>query len=455
MFLGIRGRIQKKSPIRIGTAYFSDNAFLNKLGLNPVFTLIRSYLDSTDSDNDLVHFMGKDEAFSNVQSYLNNKGTDYVESPIARDVTYDTVVSIKPNIVLIIMESMSVAKMTRHGNKNNITPFLDSLSHSSIYFENMYSAGKHTFNGIFSSLFSFPALYRQHTMKNIREYTGLSKTLKDKGYSTTYFTTHDSQYDNIEGFLRTNNFQHIISQADYPISEVKTTLGVPDDYMFRYSMPIINDLAKEDNPFFVTFMTTSDHGPFYVPDYFKPKTDEIGKQIVEYADWSLKSFIQSASKQKWFNNTLFVFVADHGVPMSATYDISLNYFHIPLLFYSPNLIKSPKSYKKMGNQVDIFPTIMGLIKQPYINNTLGIDLINENREFAIINDDDKIGILDTTHFCIMKEKTMALYNYREKDRTDYFIQNKDKANKMAKYARSNMQVHQEMILSGQTKLPNN
>ncbi len=454
MFIGIRGRVQIKSPIRTGTAYFSDNSFLNKLGLNPVFTFMRSYIDRKDSRNKTINIMDEGLAIKKVQHYLNINNPEY-NSPIARSIQPDTISVSKPNVVLIIMESMSAAKMKRHGNKNELTPFLDSISNNSIYFENIYTSGKHTFNGVFSTLFSFPALYHQHPMKMIREFDGISNTLLKNGYSTTYFTTHDSQFDNVEGFLRANDFQNIISQTDYPMSKVKTTLGVPDDYMFRYSIPIINKLSEKENPFFVTFMTASDHGPYFIPDYFHPKTKVIKQQIVEYADWSLRKFITLSSKEKWFDNTIFVFVADHGVPIYATYEISLNYFHTPLIFHAPKILPQNKLYKTIGSQIDIYPTIMGLLKQPYVNNTLDVDLIEQDRKYAIINDDDKIGILDTNYFCIMKgdDSKLQLYKYQTKDRTNYFKQNKTKAFEMVEFAKANMQVFQKMILSGETTLP--
>ncbi len=378
MFIGVRGRVEKKSPIRIGTAYFSDNVFLNKLGLNPVFTLMRSYLDTKDSRNSTIELMDDAKAVSLVQKYLGVDNSEY-NSPIARQIIPDSISENKPNIIVVIMESMSAAKMQRHGNTNNITPFLDSLSYQSIYFDKIYSAGKHTFNGIFGTLFSYPALYRQHPMKKIAEYDGISSILSTLGYSTTYFTTHDGQFDNAEGFLRANKFDRVISQKDYPSSKIMTTLGVCDDYLFEYSMPIIDELAEGDKPFFVSFMTASDHGPYFIPEYFTPKAGDIKQQIVEYADWSLQQLIERSSQKAWFDNTIFVFIADHGASMNANYDIALNYHHTPLIIYAPKLIPQKQLVSKIGGQIDFFPSIMGLIKQPYINNTLGIDLLKEER----------------------------------------------------------------------------
>jgi len=291
-------------------------------------------------------------------------------------------------------------------------------------------------------------------MKTNNQYNGISTSLLNNGYSTIYFTTHDSQFDNIEGFLRSNNFQNVISQSDYPVSEVKTTLGVPDDFMFRFSIPKINELAEKENPFFVTFMTTSDHSPFYVPEYFQPKAKAIESQIVQYADWSLQQFIQLASKEAWFNNTIFVFVADHGAAIDAKYDIPLNYFHTPLIVYAPEIFMANEVHEKIGSQIDVYPTVMGLIKQKYVNNTLGIDLLKEERKFTIINDDDKVGILDTDYLCIMKNNgaKLELYKYKEQDKSNYFDQEKEKALEMADYAKSNIQVHQIMISKGKTTL---
>ena len=453
IFIGMRGRIQKKSPIRIGTAYFSTNPFLNQLGLNPVYTLMRSYLDSKKENNKAIQLIDTQLAIGNVQKALNINHQDF-DSPIARRVLSDSTQN-KYNVVLIIMESMSAGKMGRHGNTNNLTPFLDSLSYNSLYFENIYTAGKHTFNGIFSTLFSFPALYRQHPLKKISKYNGISSVLKNHGYTTTYFTTHDSQFDNVEGFLRANDFENIISQSSYPIEAVKTTLGVPDDYMFDFSLPIIDKLHSEDKPFFVTFMTASDHGPYYIPDYFQAKNSDVKQQIVEYADWSLKKFIDKSREKEWFPNTIFIFIADHGAPINAHYDISLDYHHSPLIFYAPEILKKNQSVNKIGGQIDIFPTTMGILNLPYINNTLGINLLKSSRPYIFINDDDKVGILDNEFLLIFKKENKSkLYKYKDFDKTDYIDSYPNKAIEMEEYAKSNMQTFQYMLLNNKQYIEN-
>ena len=445
IFLGVRGRIEKKSPIRIGTAYFCSNPFLNQLGLNPTFTLMRSYLDSRQEKNKPIDLMDTKMAIKNVQKYLHID-RPIKDSPTARQITPDSIAQNKMNVVVIIMESMSAAKMGRYGNKENLTPFLDSLCEQSYCFDNIYTAGEHTFNGIFSTLFSYAALYRQHPLKTMNHYQGMATTLKKLGYSTTYFTTHDSQFDNVEGFLRTNDFDNIISQADYPTEEVKTTLGVPDDYLFRYSIPVINNLHKEQKPFFVAFMTASDHGPYYVPEYYHPHSKEVRKQTVEYADWSLRKFIVLASKTDWFDNTIFVFVADHGAAMYVHYDISLNYHHSPLIIYAPKKLE-PKLFPNIGGQIDIFPMVMGILQQPYINTTLGIDLIHDKRPYIVINGDDKVAALDNEFLMILKkDNSKSLYKYKQLDPKNYAQDYPEKLKTMDTYLRSNLQIFQHIEL---------
>jgi phosphoglycerol transferase MdoB-like AlkP superfamily enzyme len=448
MFLGISGRVEKKSPILIGTAYFCNNPFLNQLGLNPNFTLIRSYLDSKESRNKTVQIMNDSEAVANVQRYLNIQQPDK-NLPLSRQKNVGEAVPNKYNVVVVIMESMSAGKMERGGNHNHLTPFLDSLSYKGYYFKNNYTAGIHTFNGIFSSLFSMPALFRQHPMKEsaIMKYHGIFSTLKEKGYSTIYFTTHDGQFDNVEGFMKANDCETVISQINYPLNQVKTTLGVPDDYMFEYSMPVLNTLSEKNKPFVAAFMTASDHGPYYLPDYFKPHTKEIKTQITEFADYSLRKFIQLSSKQKWFKNTIFVFVADHGAALDNTYELALDYNHAPLLFYAPDIIKDPKTLDCMAGQIDIFPTIMGLLKQPYTNNTLGIDLLHESRPYIFFNADDKYGVIDRDWLLIGKtDGSQKLYKYQSKDTHNYATENPKQAEKMNTYAKSHLQTCQYMIL---------
>lgn len=434
-FLGIRGRIERKSPIRVGTAYFSENAFLNKLGLNPNFTLIESLLQKKTKWEPL---MNDTEALSIAKQTLGlNPSADL---SIIKDVKPSPNNLGKPNVVLILMESMTAQHLNYFDKKKNLTPVLDNLIPKSIFFENTYSAGIHTFNGVFSSIYSYPALWAEHTMKNIKYYPNNSiKAFADAGYSTTYFTTHDEQFDNIGGFLMNNNFQKVISQKDYPSSEVKSNLGVPDDFMFRFSIPKINELHQSGKPFFITMMTASNHAPIVIPDYYKPRTKDINTQATEYADWSIGQFLKEAEKQEWFKNTIFVLMADHGAGFDTTYEMSLSYNHIPLFFYAPHLLK-PEIKTDLALQIDALPTILGLTNITYTKQNMGINLWQEKRDFAYFGADDKIGVINQDFYYIYrKDGNEGLYQYRKKDQTNYAKQHPKLVKQMKDYAFGNIQ----------------
>ena len=443
IFLGIRGSISLVSPIRVSSAYFCDNSFLNQLGLNPNFTLLRSYIESKKKDNQYIALMDDKFAVAMVQKNIGFKNAG---NPFARNIPTDSSkITSKMNVVLIIMESMSAAKTRIGGNKNNLTPFLDSLATKSHYFTNAYSSGIHTYNGVFSTLFSYPALFKQHPLRDvsITKNNSMLTTLKNNNYSTIYFTTHDGYYDNVEGFLKGNDCQKVVTVADYPEKEIKTAFGVPDDYMFRFSIPVLNNLHKKNKPFFATFMTTSDHGPYFIPPYFKPTASEESLQATQYADYSLKTMMQMASKQPWFDNTLFVFIADHGAALDQDYEMPLSYNHVPMLFYAPKLIKKPQFFSKMACQIDVYPTVMGLLNIPYSNTTLGINLVKENRPYSYFNADDKYGVIDENWFLMVREDNSSyLYKYQSKDHKDYAKDFPEVVKTMNSYAQSNLQSYQ-------------
>ncbi len=436
-FIGGRGRLEQKSPIRVGTAYFSQYNLPNQLAQNASFTLLKSYLEDQKSKKQEVILMPTATALAKTKEFLKLPDNDSLHFMDRTILPFEK--PLKANVVLVIMEGMSANYMRYFNHPKSITPFLDSLALQSYFFENYYTAGVHTMNGIYSTLFSFPSFLKKHPLKIsiVPQYQGIAKTLQEKGYSTLYFTTHDDQFDNVGGFIKPNGFDRIISQKDYPSKEVLSTLGVPDDYMFRFAKPVLNQ-TKE--PFFATLLTISNHTPFIVPNYYKP-TEPDRDGIIQYSDWSIKMFIESCKQEPWFENTIFVFTADHGTAiLSNDYAMPLAYQHSPLIIYSPKFVK-PQIDSKMAGQIDIYPTIMGLLNESYTNNTFGIDLIADSRPYIYFTADDKIGCLDSSYFYVnlIEQKIEKLYDLKRGDRESVLDSLPDVTNKMREYALSMLQ----------------
>ena len=430
-FVGMRGRLSKKSPIRVDTAYFCGNAFLNQLGLNPVFTFVKSIEEMNKNANRPLYLIDADEA---QQVYDAERATPIDSTLAARAITLPE----GTNVVLVIMESMTVDKTGLFHPERSHTPCLDSLMHRGLVFIHCYSAGIHTYNGIYSTLYSHPGLMARHTMKNtfIPSMCGLPHQLQANGYQTTYMMTHDEDYDNIRGFLHANGFDSVIGQHSFPANESVGTWGLPDHRLFEHAVKHCTKVSHH-GPFLTTIMTCSDHVPNILPDGipFTPRSKAMADKMTEYADWSIGHFMQRAAQQPWFDNTLFVFIADHGAASSTHYDIALSYHHVPMLFYCPQHI-APRRCDRLALQLDLYPTLMGMLPYPYYNNTFGLDLLQQRRQYAYFSSDDKISILDTTYLyvCQIAENIEHLFHYCDTTPGDQIALHRDKADAMRRRA---------------------
>lgn len=446
--VGLRGRLGQKSPIRIGTAYFCNNPFYNQLGLNPAYVLLRTTSNMSKENKQELHLIDDTVAIERARKEFNvsSDSLNYL-SPIARFVEQSDTINRK-NVVIIMMESMA----SHFLEDTSLTPFLNSLIQKSIYFSNAYSAGIHTMNGVYGTLFSYPALMNQHPLKtgNIVTYESWPTVMKNLDYSTFYFTTHDEQFDNIGGYLSANNVETIISEKDYPLSEIKSNLGVCDDYMFRVAIPHLSQATKNGKNFFAAFLTASNHPPFIIPEYFSPQSDDARFQVIEYADYSLQKFFEDAKNESWYENTIFALVGDHGAS-NNDYDISLAYHHVPIIIYDPSKEKH-QTKSCLAGQIDIFPTIMGMLGYQYINNTFGVDLMKDAREYMFFSSDDAYCCVDSIDYYVCRnDGEESLYHYKNGDDVNCLQYNSQKAQQMKDYARSMIQAAQVVVKQKQTK----
>ena len=455
-FFGIRGRFGY-NPIKTSQAYFCTNSFLNQLGINPSFFFMRDLIENSKKHYSVDNLVSEGDAIRNVRLALGlDNSYDKSQSPVARLIV-DSGVPKKMNVVFILMESMSADFLKVRENGKTITPYLNSLIDKSYYFENFYSAGTHTNHGILASLYGLPSVLDKNMMKNvdIPLCQGIPSILQDKGYRTMFFMTHEAQYDNVNAFLLENGIQEIYSQEDYPKEKRVNNFGVPDDYLFEYGIAKINEKAADHKPFFATLLTISNHPPYIVPDKYKSVSDDIQHQIVAFADDAIRAFMQEAAKTIWYDNTIFVLLGDHGrVVGSQIYDMPLSYNHIPLIIYSPTFEDAPKRFGQFGGQVDVFPTILGLLNQSYMNNTLGIDLFKQKRPYMFFSSDDSVGAIDSSFFYSNNIKTSieGLFDYRNNNPENMIDAYRTRADSMRSYSASMLRVSEYMIKNKLTRV---
>ena len=445
---GIRGRVGY-NPIKVSQAYYCEDSFLNQLGVSPVFNLLTSTLDDNRKENRYLQLMNEEEAIAQVQKHLGRKGIADI-SPIAQKVKQDTI-TMHRNLVLIFMESMSAQLMQAFGQSKILTPYLDSLYHESLSFNNIYSAGIHTNHGLYSTLYSFPTIMKRNAMKGsvIPIYSGLPTVLKDNGYHNLFFMTHESQYDNMNAFFRTNGFDEIYAEENYPKEKIVNHFGVQDDYLYEYALPILTQRANEGKPFFATLLSISNHPPYIIPEYFHPRSEKTEDQIVEYADWSIRKFMSEAQKQPWFDNTLFVFVGDHGKLVGTPEnEMPESYNHIPLLIYGKGI--QPKQKNDFGGQIDIAPILLDILGIDYTQNNFGVNLLKEQRPCIFYTADNLIAARDSTNLYIHSPETGQEFRYTQKEGKLQLSDENRTFQALKEYCFSMLQCTEHLVKQGKT-----
>jgi phosphoglycerol transferase MdoB-like AlkP superfamily enzyme len=274
-----------------------------------------------------------------------------------------------------------------------------------------------------------------------RIYSGIPYVLKQNGYTNLFFSTHNKFLDNLANFIPHNFFDSLYSSEVYPADKIIGPFGIADDYLFSYAINEFNYLPA-NKPFFATILTTSNHEPYIIPDYFKSSLKDKSYRAVSYADWSIGKFLNDAKQQKWFNNTVFVFVSDHGLNVGENpYEIALSYNHIPIIIYAPSVLKQSKVFDNFIGQIDVFPTLMGILNMDYINNTLGVDVLKTPRENIYFSADDKLACINNDYLFVFNYSGKE-FLYKLGDKKNYVNEHKDILEKLRSVAYSQTQVSQ-------------
>ena len=393
---------------------FNDN-FKSYLSLNPLqnfFTTLRFRRPQFNESSAREYF----PIMADWMSLTNKENFSYRREEFPERKGLES----KPNIVLVLCESFSMYKSTMSGNPLNATPYFNSLADSGIFFEKCFSPHFSTARGLFAlitgipdvqlSKFSTrnPAALDQHTIINNFE-----------GYDKMYFLGGSPEFNNFHGLLK--NIDGLQMHAEGTFSSPKMNVwGISDKDLFREANEVF---ADQQRPFFAIIQTADNHRPFMIPESeseFKKleiSRDTLRKYGFEsldefnsfrYSDYCFRNFIELAKQEPYFHNTIFVFVGDHGVSGNASQmypsawtDQRLSDEHVPLLFYAPYLV-TPQRRTEVVSQIDVLPTIAGMLQQPYTNTTLGRNLLGPDKKnnyaFIIYHDEGRIGIITDTYY---------------------------------------------------------
>ena len=319
--------------------------------------------------------------------YLNPKEADALFLPIQGSVAREKKI-ISKNVVLIILESFS-KEFTGLGKRQSYTPFLDSLMQYSLVYTRAFANGKRSIEGIPAIVASIPSFQSDYisTVYSNNKITSLANLLKKQGYHSSFFHGGTNGTMNFNGFCATAGFDRYFGRNEFGNEkEYDGSWGIWDE---PFLQAMVQELGKEQQPFFSSVFTLTSHHPFQIPEAFKNQFPE-GKlpitKCIQYTDYALRRFFAEAKKSDWFSNTLFIFTADHTGPSEDPfYSNPCGNYEVPLFFYqADNLLKGRDSL--VTQQLDIMPTTLGLLKYPDTYFSFGLnvrDSLQQQKRFAI------------------------------------------------------------------------
>lgn len=305
------------------------------------------------------------------------------------------------NVVLVSEESLGAEFLGSWGNSRGLTPRLDALAKESLVFANVFATGNRTVRGLEALSIALPPTPGQSVVKrphNEHLFT-LGSVFEDRDYDTLFLYGGYGYFDNMNAYFAGNDYRAVDRTA---IAKDKihyeNIWGVADEDLFDLAIDEIGKsiaAANGKRPVFAHIMTTSNHRPYTYPEGRIDIPSGTGRDgAVKYADWALGHFIDEARKQPWFKDTLFVLTADHGANARGTRDIPIEKYRIPLLIYAPAHIK-PQKVERLMSQIDIAPTLLGLLNFNYVTKFFGQDVFRQppGTERAFVANYQTLGYL--------------------------------------------------------------
>lgn len=356
---------------------------------------------------------------NNIQRYTKNSGAEQ-----------------KPNIIFIGLESLNARFMERFGNEENWTPTIDSLAKESIFFTNLYATGTRTIRGMEAISLAIPPTPGRSIVKreNNDNLFTIGEILKQKGYSRTFIYGGDGHFDNMTNYFSYNGFDIVDRKkphrlvANLPTKRTRivddevtfeNAWATSDGDLFNKLLKVADQQHKKKQPFFNFVMTSSNHQPYTFPKGVIDSEENTRENAVKYADEVLRQFFEKAKNKPWYNNTVFVIMADHCAYSAGRTEINVRNHHIPAYIFNLKE-KMPQEIDKLSSQIDIFPTLFGYLNWSYKTKLFGTDIskMKPEDERAFIGNHRKVGLLKPNKLLILEtQKEHSVYNWNRKENT--------------------------------------
>ncbi len=397
LFLPIRGGVTT-STANVGMVYFSKNQFLNHAAINPCFSLIAS-LAKQHNFAAQFDYLPEAERKATVDSLL------YVPTS-APDTETQLLKTSRPNILIILLESVTANAIEALGGQPGVTPQLNKLSKEGILFTNMYANSFRTDRGLVSVLNGYPAQPTTSIMKfpaKSQTLPSIAKSLGQVGYEADMLYGGDINFTNMQSYFFSSGYNRITADRDFPLDTRLSKWGANDDVTFAHLFESISQRTAA-TPWLTTFLTLSSHEPFEVP-YTRLENPYLNS--VAFTDSCLGKFIDQMKALPAWQNTLVILVSDHGFRYPDTVkEFAPQRFHIPMLWIG-GAVKRPMRIDTLAMQTDLAATLLRQLNLPVAGFTFSKDIFDPTvPHYAFYTFPNSFGFIDATGVSVFDNESL-------------------------------------------------
>ncbi|MFV0529877.1 MAG: LTA synthase family protein [Flavobacteriales bacterium] len=415
-------------------AEWSKNRYIDEISKTGIYAFFSAFRNNEIDYREFYATLPKKEVKDSIQSLLNF--SDSKKDLSIHRFIQSTGKEIRPNIIFICIESLSASFLKRFGNQENLIPVLDSLSYKGIFFSNLFATGTRTVRGMEAITLSIPPTPGRSIIKrpeNHHLFT-IGEVFKQKGYQRNFFYGGDGYFDNMNRFFGANGFNIFDRGRGFLLGDnIKTTRinindnevtfenawGVCDEDIYNKVIQQADQSFQRGDRFFDFVMTTSNHKPYTYPENAIDIPSGSGREgAVKYTDYSIGQFLKNIKNKPWYKNTVIVITADHCASSAGKWDLDIKNYRIPAEILNLPETK-PQNITKFCSQIDLFPTIFGLLNWSYKTNFFGKNIMKMQpcEERVLCGNYRKLGLLKPNHDIVIlnDKKEVSYFKWNEKD----------------------------------------
>ena len=388
----------------------TSNRYNNELSKNGIYSLFAAFLNNELDYETFYATRDNSTNFQNLRKEIKTENSEFISNEltdITRKVANNKGEEKRYNVLFVTVESLSGEFLEYMGSKKGkLTPALDTLVNKSLLFTNFYAVGTRTIWGLEAVALSAPPKPGQSVIKraNSENMFSMGQLFKQRDYDLKFIYGGYGYFDNMNHFFENNGY-NVVDRSLIPDNEVtfSNAWGICDQDLFSKVISEADLSYAAGKPFLSLAMTTSNHRPFTYPEGFVDIPSGTNREgAVKYCDYAIGELIRKASTKPWFNNTIIVIMADHCAGSAGQAELPFMEYQIPLIIYNPGLIQ-PQKVDKLSSQVDVAPTLFGILNWNYESKFFGKDILrmNPEEERAFIANYQKLGFIKNNSLTIL------------------------------------------------------